>query len=157
MARGSCCRAEGPRTQRRPRRPGQSPLPLPRLRQRAEAHFVFCRWAENDRARLSALDAMNTMIEKRLEEISEMTATPTSQLKFLSDAWAQVRQPSTCTRIACIPSANAEAHAAAPARLACVGGRSRMFCGAVVHSSLHDKALLQGFKEVCTHAQLCIF
>lgn len=51
-----------------------------------------CRWAENDRARLSALDAMNVMIEKKLEEISEMTATPTSQLKFLSDAWAQVRK-----------------------------------------------------------------
>ena len=31
------------------------------------------------------------MIEKKLEEISEMTATPSSQLKFLSDAWAQVR------------------------------------------------------------------
>lgn len=33
---------------------------------------------------------MNAMLERRLEEISEMTATPTSQLKFLSDAWAQV-------------------------------------------------------------------
>ena len=33
---------------------------------------------------------MNTMVERKLEEISEMTATPTSQLKFLSDAWAQV-------------------------------------------------------------------
>ena len=52
---------------------------------------VLCRWAENDKARLSALEAMNTMIEKKLEEISEMTATPSSQLKFLSDAWAQVR------------------------------------------------------------------
>jgi len=30
------------------------------------------------------------MVERKLEEISEMTATPTSQLKFLSDAWAQV-------------------------------------------------------------------
>ena len=30
------------------------------------------------------------MLERKLEEISEMTATPTSQLKFLSDAWAQV-------------------------------------------------------------------
>ena len=51
---------------------------------------VLSRWAENDRARLSALEAMNAMLERRLEEISEMTATPTSQLKFLSDAWAQV-------------------------------------------------------------------
>lgn len=51
---------------------------------------ILCRWAENDRARLSALEAMNTMVERKLEEISEMTATPTSQLKFLSDAWAQV-------------------------------------------------------------------
>ena len=31
------------------------------------------------------------MVERKLEELSELTATPTSQLKFLPDAWAQVR------------------------------------------------------------------
>ena len=53
------------------------------------------RWAENDRARLSALEGMKAMLETRLEKISELTATPTSQLKFLSDAWAQVRDSGT--------------------------------------------------------------
>ena len=146
VARGSSCRAEGPRTQRRPRRSGQSPLPLPRLRQRAEANFVFCRWAENDRARLSALDAMNTMIEKRLEEISEMTATPTSQLKFLSDAWAQVRQPLTRICIVGVPSAHADAPSVGLVGLACVGRRSCIICSTAAHRSLHGSSApgLQG-------------
>ena len=57
--------------------------------------WVLGRWAENDRARLSALEGMKAMLENRLEKISELTATPTSQLKFLSDAWAQVRTADT--------------------------------------------------------------
>ena len=51
----------------------------------------YQRWAENDRARVSALKAMANVIEQKLEGLSELTATPTSQLKFLPDAWAQVR------------------------------------------------------------------
>ncbi|KAK9905069.1 hypothetical protein WJX75_009180 [Coccomyxa subellipsoidea] len=50
----------------------------------------YQRWAENDRARVSALKAMANVIEQKLEGLSELTATPTSQLKFLPDAWAQV-------------------------------------------------------------------
>ncbi|EIE18671.1 IBR-domain-containing protein [Coccomyxa subellipsoidea C-169] len=50
----------------------------------------YQRWAENDRARISALKAMANVIEQKLEGLSELTATPTSQLKFLPDAWAQV-------------------------------------------------------------------
>jgi ariadne-1 len=50
----------------------------------------YQRWAENDRARVSALKAMQNAVEQKLEELSELTATPTSQLKFLPDAWAQV-------------------------------------------------------------------
>jgi hypothetical protein len=34
---------------------------------------------------------MRAVVERRLEELSELTATPTSQLKFLPDAWAQAR------------------------------------------------------------------
>ena len=52
-----------------------------------------CTRAENDRARLSALDAARAVVERKLEELSELTATPTSQLKFLPDAWAQARGP----------------------------------------------------------------
>ena len=33
---------------------------------------------------------MKGMVDTKLEKVSELTATPTSQLKFLSDAWAQV-------------------------------------------------------------------
>ena len=29
----------------------------------------------------------------KLENLSEITATPTSQLKFITDAWSQVRAP----------------------------------------------------------------
>lgn len=54
----------------------------------------YQRWAENDRARVSALKAMANVVEKKLEELSELTATPTSQLKFLPDAWTQVCEES---------------------------------------------------------------
>ncbi|BDA49808.1 probable E3 ubiquitin-protein ligase ARI7 [Coccomyxa sp. Obi] len=50
----------------------------------------YQRWAENDKSRIAALKAMNNVIEQKLESLSELTATPTSQLKFLPDAWAQV-------------------------------------------------------------------
>lgn len=43
---------------------------------------------------------MQNVIEQKLEELSELIATPTSQLKFLLDAWAQVSNiyisPPTC-------------------------------------------------------------
>lgn len=54
----------------------------------------YQRWAENDKSRVAALKAMRTVIEQKLEQLSELTATPTSQLKFLPDAWAQVGSPS---------------------------------------------------------------
>ena len=79
---------------------------------------------------------MNTMIEKRLEEISEMTATPTSQLKFLSDAWAQVQQPSTRICIACIPSAHMQKDTLLlllQGSPVLVGG-SGMVCGTAAHN-----------------------
>ena len=50
----------------------------------------YQRWAENDKSRVAALKAMRNVIEQKLEQLSELTATPTSQLKFLPDAWAQV-------------------------------------------------------------------
>ncbi|KAK9832545.1 hypothetical protein WJX81_007928 [Elliptochloris bilobata] len=50
----------------------------------------YQRWAENDRARLKALSTMKDFQEKMLEKLSEMTMTPTSQLRFLLDAWLQV-------------------------------------------------------------------
>ena len=49
-----------------------------------------CAQGGDDRARLSAAEAARAVVERRLEELSELTATPTSQLKFLPDAWAQV-------------------------------------------------------------------
>ena len=36
------------------------------------------------------------MAKRKLEELSELTATPTSQLKFLPDAWAQA--PGACSK-----------------------------------------------------------
>ena len=37
-----------------------------------------------------ALSTLDKVINDKLEDLSEITATPTSQLKFVSDAWAQV-------------------------------------------------------------------
>ncbi|DBA71150.1 hypothetical protein WJX79_002426 [Trebouxia sp. C0005] len=50
----------------------------------------YQRWAENDKARLQALSTLDKVINDKLEDLSEITATPTSQLKFVTDAWAQV-------------------------------------------------------------------
>ncbi|KAK9806726.1 hypothetical protein WJX72_000715 [[Myrmecia] bisecta] len=50
----------------------------------------YQRWAENDRARLLAINAMKAMTETTVEQLSEVTMTPTSQLKFVVDAMQQV-------------------------------------------------------------------
>ncbi len=41
-------------------------------------------------ALLQALSTLDKVINDKLEDLSEITATPTSQLKFVTDAWAQV-------------------------------------------------------------------
>ena len=41
--------------------------------------------------RAQALSTMRDFQEKMLEKLSEMTMTPTSQLRFLLDAWLQAR------------------------------------------------------------------
>lgn len=48
------------------------------------------RWAEHDKARRTALRQMATWEEQQLEELSERTATPSSQLRFVLDAWKEV-------------------------------------------------------------------
>ncbi|KAK9833366.1 hypothetical protein WJX84_001950 [Apatococcus fuscideae] len=50
----------------------------------------YQRWAENDKARTQALQQKAQASDEKLESLSEITATPTSQLKFILDAWAQV-------------------------------------------------------------------
>lgn len=50
----------------------------------------YQRWAENDKARLQALETLDKFMTNKLETLSEITATPTSQLKFVTDAWYQV-------------------------------------------------------------------
>jgi ariadne-1 len=37
-----------------------------------------------------ALSTLDKVVSDKLEDLSEITATPTSQLKFVTDAWAQV-------------------------------------------------------------------
>ena len=39
---------------------------------------------------LQALATLDKVVTDKLEDLSEITATPTSQLKFVTDAWAQV-------------------------------------------------------------------
>lgn len=39
---------------------------------------------------LQALSTLDKVITDKLEDLSEITATPTSQLKFVTDAWSQV-------------------------------------------------------------------
>ena len=53
----------------------------------------YQRWAENDKARALALQHKRTANDEVLESLSELVATPTSQLKFILDAWSQVRPP----------------------------------------------------------------
>ena len=50
----------------------------------------YQRWAENDKARAQARRLAQHAAEGQLHRLSELTATPTSQLKFISDAWDQV-------------------------------------------------------------------
>ena len=50
----------------------------------------FQRWAENDSSCKAARKAAETAAKQQLLELSEATATPTSQLKFICDAWDQV-------------------------------------------------------------------
>ncbi len=39
---------------------------------------------------LQALETLDKFVHDKLEKLSEITATPTSQLKFVTDAWYQV-------------------------------------------------------------------
>ncbi|KAI3433888.1 hypothetical protein D9Q98_003690 [Chlorella vulgaris] len=48
------------------------------------------RWAENDTSRKRALRQMEAFKSETQELISEYTATPVSQLRFITDAWMQV-------------------------------------------------------------------
>ncbi|KAI7836399.1 hypothetical protein COHA_009731 [Chlorella ohadii] len=48
------------------------------------------RWAENDSSRKKALQQVDKFRGEQQEILSERTATPTSQLKFIVDAWMQV-------------------------------------------------------------------
>ncbi len=60
----------------------------------ADAHcltrHVLQRWAENDRAKRTSLKQLHKFTTDKMETLSEITATPTSQLKFVIDAWMQV-------------------------------------------------------------------
>ena len=67
-----------------------------RARERAKSalerymHY-YQRWAEHDRARKKSAEAAGAAgARAKLEALSEATATPTTQLRFVSDAWAQV-------------------------------------------------------------------
>ncbi len=48
------------------------------------------RWAEHDKARRTALKQMDQWENELLETLSERTATPVSQLRFVLDAWKEV-------------------------------------------------------------------
>lgn len=50
-------------------------------------------------AAAQALSTMRDFQEKMLEKLSEMTMTPTSQLRFLLDAWLQARSPRRTPRL----------------------------------------------------------
>ena len=85
----------------------------------------YQRWAEHDRARKRSAEAASAASARaKLEALSEATATPTTQLRFVSDAWAQVVR---CRRVLkwtyaygyytfAEPGSEAEAAAAAAAR-----------------------------------------
>ena len=59
----------------------------------------YQRWAENDKAKAQARRLAQHAAEGQLHRLSELTATPTSQLKFISDAWDQVRHPGNGARM----------------------------------------------------------
>ena len=50
----------------------------------------YQRWAENDASRTAARKEAEVAAQQQLLQLSEATATPTSQLKFICDAWDQV-------------------------------------------------------------------
>ena len=50
----------------------------------------YHRWAENDKAKKAAATKSSTTQLETLEILSNFYATPTSQLKFILDAWNQV-------------------------------------------------------------------
>ena len=50
----------------------------------------YHRWAENDKAKKAAIQKMKNTQQETLETLSNFYATPTSQLKFILDAWSQV-------------------------------------------------------------------
>ncbi len=50
----------------------------------------YHRWAENDKAKKAASRKMKSAQQETLEILSNFYATPTSQLKFILDAWNQV-------------------------------------------------------------------
>lgn len=54
------------------------------------------RWAEHDKARRTAIKQMSVWETEQLESLAERTATPTSQLRFVLDAWREVV---SCRRI----------------------------------------------------------
>ena len=58
----------------------------------------YQRWAENDASRGAARKEAEHAARVQLLELSEATATPTSQLKFICDAWDQVRPAGTPRR-----------------------------------------------------------
>ncbi len=51
----------------------------------------FERWNAHQKARNKARTDVQAQIKKFIEDLSEHTKTPTSQLKFIFDAWEQVR------------------------------------------------------------------
>jgi hypothetical protein len=53
----------------------------------------YQRWAENDKSRKEALVKMKQAQSHILEKLSTLYTTPTSQLKFILDAWSQVPPP----------------------------------------------------------------
>ena len=56
----------------------------------------YHRWAENDKAKKAAAKKMRSAQQETLEVLSNFYATPTSQLKFILDAWNQVRTYHLC-------------------------------------------------------------
>ena len=61
----------------------------------------YQRWAENDKAMMKARAQAQDTSERQLHRLSELTATPTSQLKFICDAWDQVRPSSWPLLLVC--------------------------------------------------------
>lgn len=79
-----------------PTRPHQpfptSPAPLPPRAQASLERYMhyFERWDAHNKARDKARQEAARTAGEALEALSDLTRTPTSQLKFIMDAWAQV-------------------------------------------------------------------